>query len=41
MRFGVEHDLVERKQIVGTEEEVEIFECLGLCVVLEAVSLRR
>lgn len=30
MRLGVQHDLVKRQDIVRTEEEVEVLECLGL-----------
>ena len=30
VRFGVEDNLVERKNVIGAEEEEEIFECLSL-----------
>ena len=30
MSLGVQHNLVERQDIVGSEEEVEVLECFGL-----------
>lgn len=30
MRLGVKHDLIERQQVVGAEEQVEVLERLGL-----------
>ena len=30
MGLGVEHDLVEREEVVGAEEEVEVLQRLGL-----------
>jgi len=34
MRLSIQDDLIEREEIVGREEEVHVFECLGLHDVL-------
>ena len=30
MCFCVQHDLIQGQEVVGAEEEIEVFQCLGL-----------